>query len=250
MTSSDSDQPLLRAVGIVKQFGVLRALDHIDVEIARGEKLVIIGPSGSGKSTLIRCLNGLVKPDAGTIAFEGRAIEMQSEADWRRLRQRVGMVFQDYSLFPHLTVLGNIALAPVRAGLCSRAEAESEARLLLQRVHLPDKAEAYPAQLSGGQQQRVAIARALAMRPQIMLFDEPTSALDPEMIKEVLDLMVELAQEGMTMAVVTHEMGFARRVADRVIFMEGGCKVEEAPPEKLFNAPDDPRTRRLLSSLM
>jgi ABC-type polar amino acid transport system ATPase subunit len=250
MTPPGRDPPLLRAASVVKRFGALLALDHVDIEIARSEKLVIIGPSGSGKSTLIRCLNGLVKPDAGTIAFEGRAIEMQSETEWRRLRRRVGMVFQDYSLFPHLTVLRNIALAPVRTGLCSRSEAGTEARRLLERVRLPDKADAYPVQLSGGQQQRVAIARALAMRPQLMLFDEPTSALDPEMIKDVLDLMAELAQDGMTMAVVTHEMGFARRIADRVIVMEGGRKVEEAPPEKLFTAPDDPRTRRLLASLI
>jgi polar amino acid transport system ATP-binding protein len=250
MNAPTADQPLIRAVGLVKEFGMHRALHKVDLEIARGERLVIIGPSGSGKSTLIRCLNGLVKPNAGSIIYEGRALEMQSESDWRRLRQRVGMVFQDYSLFPHLTVLRNITLAPVRAGMCSRAGAEIEARRLLERVHLPEKADAYPARLSGGQQQRVAIARALAMRPEIMLFDEPTSALDPEMIKDVLDLMVELAEDGMTMAVVTHEMGFARRVANRVVFMEGGKIVEQGTPEKVFDAPDEPRTRRLLSSMM
>ena len=250
MNAPTADQPLIRAVGLVKEFGLHRALHKVDLEIARGERLVIIGPSGSGKSTLIRCLNGLVKPNDGSIIYEGKALEMQSESDWRRLRQRVGMVFQDYSLFPHLTVLRNITLAPVRAGMCSRSEAEIEARRLLERVHLPEKADAYPARLSGGQQQRVAIARALAMRPEIMLFDEPTSALDPEMIKDVLDLMVELAEDGMTMAVVTHEMGFARRVANRVVFMEGGKIVEQGTPEKVFDAPDEPRTQRLLASMM
>jgi ABC-type polar amino acid transport system ATPase subunit len=235
--------PLIKTVDLVNAFGRHRALDSVGCQIARGERLVIIGPSGSGKSTLIRCLNGLIKPDAGSITFEGKRVDVQSEADWRRLRQRIGMVFQDYTLFPHMTVLSNIMLAPVRAGRCTHKEAEDEARRLLERVHLPEKADAYPAHLSGGQQQRVAIARALAMQPHIMLFDEPTSALDPEMIREVLDLMVELAQEGMTMVVVSHELGFARRVADWLLFMEKGRIVEEGSPEQIFDHPCEARTR-------
>ncbi len=235
--------PLIDAEALVKVFAGHRALDGVSFSVTRGERLVIIGPSGSGKSTLIRCLNGLVKPDQGTISFEGRRVDLTSESDWRRLRQRVGMVFQDYTLFPHLTIQANIMLAPVRAGICDHTEAEREARRLLERVRLPDKAGTYPAFLSGGQQQRVAIARALAMRPQVMLFDEPTSALDPEMIKDVLDLMVELADDGMTMVVVTHEMGFARRVADRVLFMEDGRIVEAGPPAQIFDRQLEPRTR-------
>ena len=241
---------LISARGLVKSFNAMRALDGVDCDVARGEKLVVIGQSGSGKSTLIRCLNGLVRPDAGTIAVDGVRIDTHSESDWRGLRRRIGMVFQDYALFPHLSVLANIALAPVRAGLCTRHEAEDDARRLLERVHLPDKAAAYPIALSGGQQQRVAIARALAMRPEIMLFDEPTSALDPEMIKEVLDLMGELARDGMTMVVVSHEMGFARQVADRVIFMEAGRIVEEGPPARLFGNPIEARTRDFLAKIL
>jgi ABC-type polar amino acid transport system ATPase subunit len=199
---------------------------------------------------LIRCLNGLVKPDRGTIAFAGNRVDLQSEAAWRLLRQRVAMVFQDYALFPHLTVLQNITLAPVRAGVCGKAEAEAYARELLARVHLPDKAAAYPAALSGGQQQRIAIARALAMRPQVMLFDEPTSALDPEMIKEVLDLMIELADAGTTMVVVTHEMRFARKVAHRVVFVDQGRIVEAAPPEVIYAEPREARTREFLAKIL
>ena len=243
-------EALISARGLVKSFNAMRALDGVDCDVARGEKLVVIGQSGSGKSTLIRCLNGLVRPDAGTIAVDGVRIDTHSESDWRGLRRRIGMVFQDYALFPHLTVLANIALAPVRAGLSTRHEAEDDARRLLERVHLPDKAAAYPIALSGGQQQRVAIARALAMRPEIMLFDEPTSALDPEMIKEVLDLMGELARDGMTMVVVSHEMGFARQVADRVIFMEAGHIIEEGPPARLFGNPDQARTRDFLAKIL
>ncbi|MBL8699480.1 MAG: amino acid ABC transporter ATP-binding protein [Alphaproteobacteria bacterium] len=245
-----SGAPLIAVRGLVKRFAALRALDGIDLDVARGEKLVVVGQSGSGKSTLIRCLNGLVRPDAGTISFDGARLDMQSEAAWRRLRQRVGMVFQDYSLFPHLSVLDNICLAPVRAGLSARAAAETAAHALLARVHLPEKASAFPAALSGGQQQRVAIARALAMRPEVMLFDEPTSALDPEMIREVLDLMVELARDGMTMVVVSHEMGFARQVADRVVFMESGRIVEQGPPAQLFGAPREARTRAFLAKIL
>jgi len=238
-----SETALIEARNLAKAFGQTRALDDVSCSIASGERLVVIGPSGSGKSTLIRCLNGLVKPDAGKITFDGDRIQPTSEAHWRRLRQRVGMVFQDYTLFPHLTAIENITLAPVRAGLMSKPEAELAAHRLLQRVQLAEKATAYPAFLSGGQQQRVAIARALAMRPQALLFDEPTSALDPEMIKEVLDLMVSLARDGMTMVVVTHEMGFARAVADRVLFMEAGRIVEAGPPEQIFGDQNDVRTR-------
>ena len=241
-----SATPLIEAQNLVKAFGRIRALDDVSCAISTGERLVVIGPSGSGKSTLIRCLNGLVKPDAGEIRFDGQRIELTSQAHWRRLRQRVGMVFQDYTLFPHLTAIENITLAPVRAGLLPKPQAELEARRLLERVQLAEKAASYPAFLSGGQQQRVAIARALAMRPQVLLFDEPTSALDPEMIKEVLDLMVSLAQDGMTMVVVTHEMGFARAVADRVLFMETGRIVEAGPPDQIFGNQNDVRTREFV----
>ncbi|MCC7047786.1 MAG: amino acid ABC transporter ATP-binding protein, partial [Alphaproteobacteria bacterium] len=196
--------PIIAVRGLSKTFKGVRVLDGIDLEVQSHEKVVVIGQSGSGKSTLIRCLNGLVEPDEGSVAIEGATIETHSPEEWRRLRLRVGMVFQDYSLFPHLTVLRNITLVPMRAGLCDRVEAERRARGLLERVRLPDKETAYPAELSGGQQQRVAIARALAMQPKVMLFDEPTSALDPETIKEVLDLMRDLAADGMTMIVVTH----------------------------------------------
>jgi len=244
-----SATPLIEARGLAKRFGQTHALDDVSCSIASGERLVVIGPSGSGKSTLIRCLNGLVKPDAGEIRFAGERVELGSEAHWRRLRQRVGMVFQDYTLFPHLTALKNITLAPVRAGLMSQPEAELAARRLLERVQLADKATSYPTFLSGGQQQRVAIARALAMRPQVLLFDEPTSALDPEMIKEVLDLMVSLARDGMTMVVVTHEMGFARAVADRVLFMEAGRIVEAGPPDQIFGNQSDVRTREFVGRI-
>jgi ABC-type polar amino acid transport system ATPase subunit len=241
-----SETPLIEARNLAKGFGRTQALDDVSCSIVSGERLVVIGPSGSGKSTLIRCLNGLVKPDAGKITFDGDCIELSSEAHWRRLRQRVGMVFQDYTLFPHLTAIENITLAPVRAGLMSKPEAAFEARRLLERVQLAEKATSYPAFLSGGQQQRVAIARALAMRPQVLLFDEPTSALDPEMIKEVLDLMVSLARDGMTMVVVTHEMGFARAVADRVLFMEAGRIVEAGSPDQIFGNQNDVRTREFV----
>lgn len=244
-----SETPLIEAQNLAKAFGRTQALADVSCSIASGERLVVIGPSGSGKSTLIRCLNGLVKPDAGKIRFDGDTIELTSEAHWRRLRQRVGMVFQDYTLFPHLTAIENIGLAPVRAGLMSKSEAELEAHRLLARVQLAEKATSYPAFLSGGQQQRVAIARALAMRPQVLLFDEPTSALDPEMIKEVLDLMVSLARDGMTMVVVTHEMGFARAVADRVLFMEAGRIVEAGPPDQIFSNQNDSRTREFVGRI-
>ncbi len=241
---------MISAHGLIKRFGTMRALDGVDIDVARGEKLVVIGQSGSGKSTLIRCLNGLVKPDAGEITVDGTRVDAQSEAAWRLVRQRVGMVFQDYSLFAHLNVLENICLAPVRAGVCAKLEAEAMARRLLERVQLSDKATAYPWALSGGQQQRVAIARALAMRPDAMLFDEPTSALDPEMIREVLDLMIDLARDGLTMVVVSHEMGFARQVADRVVFMEAGRIVEQGPPAQIFGAPIEARTKTFLAKIL
>jgi ABC-type polar amino acid transport system ATPase subunit len=237
---------MLEIAGLRKRFGTVEVLRDVSLAVSAGEVVVVIGPSGSGKSTLIRCLNGLVKPDAGQIIFDGDRIELSSEAHWRRLRQRVGMVFQDFTLFPHLTAIENIMLAPVRARLMSKPEAGLAARRLLERVQLADKATSYPAFLSGGQQQRVAIARALAMRPQVLLFDEPTSALDPEMIKEVLDLMVSLARDGMTMVVVTHEMGFARAVADRVLFIEAGRLVEVGSPDQIFSDPNDVRTREFV----
>ncbi|BBK33023.1 amino acid ABC transporter ATP-binding protein (PAAT family) [Stella humosa] len=245
-----SAPPVIAARGLVKQFQGLRALDGVDISVGRGEVVVIIGQSGSGKSTLIRCLNGLVEPDAGEVLVGGEAVRTHSQADWRRLRQRIGMVFQDYSLFPHLTVTRNITLAPVRTGRATQAEAEALARQLLERVRLPEKADAYPVELSGGQQQRVAIARALAMRPDAMLFDEPTSALDPETIQEVLDLMRELAQDGMTMVIVSHEMGFAREVADRVVFIDRGRVVETGPPDAIFRKAQEARTRDFLAKIL
>ncbi|WP_374447045.1 amino acid ABC transporter ATP-binding protein [Stella sp.] len=244
------EEPLIRVRSLVKTFQGVRALDGVDFEVARGEVVVVIGQSGSGKSTLIRCLNGLVEPDTGEIRLGGEAVDTHSQADWRRLRQRVGMVFQDYSLFPHLTVTRNITLAPVRTGRATQAEADALARQLLQRVRLPEKADAYPAELSGGQQQRVAIARALAMRPEAMLFDEPTSALDPETIQEVLDLMRELARDGMTMIIVSHEMGFAREVADRVVFIDRGRVVETGTPEEIFRSAREARTRDFLAKIL
>ena len=238
--------PLIRVRSLVKTFQGVRALDGVDFEVAQGEVVVVIGQSGSGKSTLIRCLNGLVEPDAGEIRLGGEAVDTHSQADWRRLRQRVGMVFQDYSLFPHLTVTRNITLAPVRTGRATQAEADALARQLLVRVRLPEKADAYPAELSGGQQQRVAIARALAMRPEAMLFDEPTSALDPELVGEVLEAIRGLARDGLTMIVVTHEMQFAREVGTRVVFMDGGRIVEDRPSADFFTAPRHERAREFL----
>ncbi len=241
---------LISVRGLVKDFKGIRALDGVDLDVRQGEVLVVIGPSGSGKSTLIRCLNGLEEADAGKIAIDGRLVDSHSQRQWRLVRQRIGMVFQDYSLFPHLTVMRNICLAPVRAGLCSKTEAEKIARELLKRVWLEDKAYAYPAALSGGQQQRVAIVRALAMSPEVILFDEPTSALDPETIKEVLSVMRELAVEGITMVVVTHEMGFAREVADRVIFIDEGRIVEMGTPHEVFDRPKEYRTREFLAMIL
>jgi len=232
-----------------KWYGKLQVLSAINLSVAGGEVVVVCGPSGSGKSTLIRCVNGLEGIQGGDLVILGESI-MRPGVSMSALRTRVGMVFQSFNLFPHMTVLENIMLAPIRVRGLSAAEAEKTARALLGRVRIPDKAANYPANLSGGQQQRVAIARALAMQPKIMLFDEPTSALDPEMINEVLDVMTDLAKDGMTMMVVTHEMGFARRVARRVVFMDAGRVVEEATPEAFFAAATSDRAKEFLSKIL
>jgi glutamine transport system ATP-binding protein len=233
---------------IHKKFGQLHVLKGINAHIAEKEVVVIIGPSGSGKSTLLRCINYLEEPTEGEIVVDG--IPLTSEANINKVREEVGMVFQRFNLFPHKSVLENVKLAPMTVRKMPKAEAEKIALDLLAKVGLADKANAYPEQLSGGQQQRVAIARALAMRPKIMLFDEPTSALDPEMVKEVLDVMKSLAHEGMTMAIVTHEMGFAREVGDRVIFMDEGRLVEEGTPEEIFSNAKEERTKAFLSKIL
>ena len=232
-----------------KSFGSHLVLDDISEHICPGEKVVIIGPSGSGKSTFLRCLNLLETPTAGTITFEGTEIT-DPKVNIDKVRQQMGMVFQHFNLFPNMTIRRNITLAPVRTKLMGQAEANDTASALLKRVGLEDKADAYPAQLSGGQKQRIAIVRALAMRPKVMLFDEPTSALDPEMVGEVLDVMKELAQEGMTMVVVTHEMGFAREVGSRVLFMDGGHILEQNTPHEFFDHPQNPRTQLFLSKVL
>lgn len=229
--------------------GDLPVLKGINQQIEKGEKVVVIGPSGSGKSTFLRCLNLLEQPTDGEIWFEGTQIN-KPDCDINKLRQKMGMVFQHFNLFPHLTVLGNITLAPVTLKLKTQEEADRQAMQLLERIGLADKAQAYPGQLSGGQKQRIAIVRALAMNPDVMLFDEPTSALDPEMVGEVLQVMKELAAEGMTMVVVTHEMGFAREVATRVLFMDNGQILEEAPPEEFFSNPKNPRLQDFLSKVL
>ena len=233
-----------------KSFGDLHILKDLDTEITQGEKVVIVGPSGSGKSTFLRCLNLMEIPTSGSILFEGTDITLASAAEVNLMRRRMGMVFQHFNLFPHLTIRKNITLAPIKLGLMTKEEANDKATDLLKKVGLSDKAEQYPNQLSGGQKQRIAIARALAMNPAVMLFDEPTSALDPEMVGEVLQLMKELAEDGMTMIVVTHEMGFAREVASRVMFMSDGMLLEEAAPEKFFSAPENPRLQEFLSKVL
>jgi general L-amino acid transport system ATP-binding protein len=232
-----------------KWFGAFQALDGIDLTVRTGEKVVICGPSGSGKSTLIRCINGLETHQAGRVVVDGTELTSNQQSI-EKVRMEAGMVFQQFNLFPHMSVLENCVLAPMTVRKMSRADAEARAMRYLERVRIPEQARKYPGQLSGGQQQRVAIARALCMEPKLMLFDEPTSALDPEMISEVLDVMVDLARDGMTMICVTHEMGFARRVADRVIFMDGGRIVEEADPETFFTAPRHARTQGFLSQLL
>jgi len=232
-----------------KWFGSLHVLRDIDLTIAAGTVVVVCGPSGSGKSTLIRCINRLETIQSGDIIVDGMSLT-DPKLDAVRLRAQVGMVFQSFNLYPHMTVLRNITLAPMKVKGLAESEAEKIARDLLARVGIPDKAQVFPANLSGGQQQRVAIARALAMSPGIMLFDEPTSALDPEMINEVLEVMTDLARDGMTMAVVTHEMGFAKRVAHRVVFMDQGQIVEASEPEKFFAAPESPRAQQFLSKIL
>ncbi len=234
---------------VSKHFGRLKALDDVSLGVQRGEVMMIIGPSGSGKSTLLRCVNHLEVPDSGRVVVDGVEVN-EKQGNINAVRAEVGMVFQRFELFPHLSVLENICLAQQQVRRRSRAESQQIAHELLEKVGIPEKAASYPGQLSGGQQQRVAIARALAMQPKIMLFDEPTSALDPEMIKEVLDVMQDLAGEGMTMVIVSHEMGFARNAAHRVVFMDGGRIVEQGPPEQVFGNPQHDRTKLFLSRIL
>ncbi|HET7702512.1 MAG TPA: amino acid ABC transporter ATP-binding protein [Candidatus Limnocylindrales bacterium] len=235
--------------GVTKSFGSLTVLKDVSLQVDRGDVVVVIGPSGSGKSTLLRCVNGLETVDAGEVVVDGRRLQ-DPKLDVNLLRRDIGVVFQSFNLFPHLSVLRNLTLAPTWVLKLSQQAADERARRLLEKVGIPEKADARPAQLSGGQQQRVAIARALCMEPKVMLFDEPTSALDPEMIKEVLDVMQDLARDGMTMMVVSHEMGFAREVADRVVFMDHGEVVEAGPPERLFSQPEHERTKRFLGTIL
>ncbi|MBA2554215.1 MAG: amino acid ABC transporter ATP-binding protein [Geodermatophilaceae bacterium] len=247
--AADSGQPLVSLDGVNKWFGDLHVLQDISLQIARGEVIVVIGPSGSGKSTLCRCINRLESVQEGEIRLDGVLLPEEGKA-LARLRSDVGMVFQSFNLFAHKTILQNVTLGPIKVRGKSKAEAEKRGRELLERVGISNQADKVPAQLSGGQQQRAAIARALAMDPKVMLFDEPTSALDPEMINEVLDVMVSLARDGMTMVVVTHEMGFARKAADRVVFMDHGKIVEEATPETFFTAPRSDRAKDFLSKIL
>ena len=246
-----SDNPVIRTEDLHMHFrdGKIRALDGVTAQIQRGEVVVVIGPSGSGKSTFLRCLNLLENPTSGKVFFEDTDIT-DPKTDINIHRQKMGMVFQHFNLFPHMTILQNMTLAPMKLLKRSKEDAEKQALELLERVGLGDRASAYPNQLSGGQKQRVAIVRALCMNPDVMLFDEPTSALDPEMVGEVLDVMKELAREGMTMVVVTHEMGFAKEVGDRVIFMADGKIVEQGTPEKLFSAPESPRLQDFLAKVL
>src|SRR6266540_4650 len=241
--------PIVSIESVTKNFGALRVLDNISLQVQPAERVVVIGPSGSGKSTLLRCINRLESIDSGRIVVDGKQVGARGTSI-AEIRAEVGMVFQQFNLFPHKTVLENITLAPVRVRRVPQEEAREQARELLERVGLPEKANEYPARLSGGQQQRVAIARALAMRPKVMLFDEPTSALDPELVGEVLEVMRALAVEGTTMIVVTHEMGFAKTVADTVVFMDGGTIVEMAPPQTFFTAPKSDRTQKFLGQIL
>ena len=243
---------MIEVKNLVKDFGKhneIHVLKGITTEIKQGEKVVVVGPSGGGKSTFLRCLNLLETPTSGEIWFEGQQINAKG-TDINKVRQNMGMVFQHFNLFPHLSILENITIGPIKLLKMNKAEAEASAMKLLERVGLPDKADAYPNQLSGGQKQRIAIARALAMNPKVMLFDEPTSALDPEMVGEVLELMKDLAKEGMTMICVTHEMGFAKEVANRVIFMDDGKVVEQGTPDELFQNPKSPRLKDFLSKVL
>ncbi len=244
-----ADDDIIVIEHVYKTFGKTQALVDASLRVKRGEVCLIFGPSGGGKSTLLRCINHLEAPDSGTIIVDGIPVS-DAKTNIDLVRAEVGMVFQLFNLFPHLTVLGNVTIAQEKVRKRSKKEAESIARELLARVGIPEKVDAYPGQLSGGQKQRVAIARALAMNPKIMLFDEPTSALDPEMIKEVLDVMLDLAREGMTMVVVSHEMGFAKAAADRMVFLEGGRVVEEATPQELFTNPKEERTKLFLSQIL
>jgi len=242
-------QEIIRIVGLYKWFGQFPVLRDINLMVNKGERIVVCGPSGSGKSTLIRCINCLEEHQRGQIVVDG--IELTNNVKHiEKVRAEVGMVFQQFNLFPHLTVIQNLTLGPIWVRKVPRKRAEEEAMRYLEKVHIPEFANTYPGKLSGGQQQRVAIARSLCMNPKIMLFDEPTSALDPEMVKEVLDVMIELAEEGMTMVVVTHEMGFARRIADRVIFMDEGQIIEENEPDKFFTAPRNERTKLFLTQIL
>ena len=244
-----TDNVLIEVKNLKISFGELQVIKELSTTIKKGEKIVVIGPSGSGKSTFLRCLNRLETPDAGTIIFEDNDMT-DPKTNLDACRQKMGMVFQHFNLFPHLTVMENITLAPVQLGLRKPEEARAEAMQLLERIGLPEKADVYPSTLSGGQKQRIAIIRSLAMHPDVMLFDEPTSALDPEMVGEVLEVMKDLANEGMTMVVVTHEMGFAREVADRVMFMDGGYIAEEGNPEEIFQAPKCDRLRQFLRAVL
>ena len=244
-----NENALIQVQDLKKSFGTQVVLDGITTEIDQGEVVAIIGPSGCGKSTFLRSLNLLEEPTSGTILFEGTDITDKS-VDINKMRQKIGMVFQQFNLFPNYTIQNNITLAPVKLGLMTQQEAEKKAKELLERVGLPERANDYPSELSGGQKQRIAIARALAMNPDVMLFDEPTSALDPEMVGEVLELMRELARDGMTMVVVTHEMGFAREVANRVLFIDEGKIQEENTPEEFFANPKNPRLREFLSKVL
>ena len=240
-------RPIIEMRNVVKSFGLFTALHGVDLQVKEGEIVVVIGPSGSGKSTLIRCINQLEEHNCGEIVVDGAEV---GRGHKNTVLTEVGMVFQSFNLFPHMTVLRNVALGPVRVRGLSWEAAEARAQRLLARVGLEDHVGKYPAQLSGGQQQRVGIARALAMEPKVLLFDEPTSALDPEMVGEVLDVMQQLAKTGVTMVVVTHEMGFARKVANRVVFMDGGRIIEEGPPDKIFNSPRDPRLGSFLQAVL
>ncbi|MFC3321644.1 amino acid ABC transporter ATP-binding protein [Mesorhizobium cantuariense] len=249
ISTNSTGGPALRIENLDKYYGTFHALRKVSLSVERGEKIVVCGPSGSGKSTMIRCINRLEQHNGGRIEVLGTELN-DDVGNIDEIRREVGMVFQHFNLFPHMTVLENCMLSPMIVRKQARAQAEATARRYLEKVRIPEQAMKYPSQLSGGQQQRVAIARALCMQPQIMLFDEPTSALDPEMVSEVLDVMVTLASEGMTMICVTHEMGFARRVADRVIFMDGGEILEEAPPDEFFTSSRNERTREFLSQVM
>lgn len=249
MNTTSVGRAVIEMRGVEKSFSQFKALDGIDLTVERGKRIVICGPSGSGKSTLIRCINGLESFDRGTIRVDGVTIDGKAR-NIDKVRQEVGMVFQHFNLFPHLTILQNLMIAPMKNRGKPRAEAEALARHYLERVRIAEHADKMPSQISGGQQQRVAIARALCMQPQIMLFDEPTSALDPEMIKEVLDVMVELAREGMTMVCVTHEMGFARSVASEVVFMDRGRILEQGAPDDLFRNPQHERTKSFLDQVI